>query len=189
MQIGPDLFGHAAAADDVHDADLHYALVGRARDEEGVLRRAEWVSRFIGPPELVLGDYDRTAYRELVSAYVSGRHMSCILLAGAVIERHLTLMHFVLGGRWRGSLEEKIERTTGLDTPIGFLRPKLLSIVAAMRALGADFRPPSPVPSVEGEELAWQERLEREAEAALPVAIFVMTRLPAHLCRVAKGTA
>ena len=63
------------------------------------------------------------AYRELVAAYVSGRHMSCILLAGSVVERHLTLMHRVHGGRWRGDVfEEKSEADMRgrLDTPIGF---------------------------------------------------------------------
>lgn len=179
----PDLFGRSASEDGPPDVDLHYALVSGPSDDEAVLRRADWVARHIGPPPPGLGTYDRTAYRELVAAYVSGRHMSCVLLAAGVLERHLTLMHRVHGGRWRGALEEKVERLRGLDTPIGFLRPKLLAIVAAARALGADLR----APSQPGEETTWEARLERQAKEALPVAIFVMTRLPAHLIRVAKG--
>jgi|GEM_PF-1943484 len=184
---GPDLFGRSAGPAEPPNVDLHYALVSGPSDDEAVLRRADWVAHHIGPPPPGLGAYDHMAYRELVAAYVSGRHMSCILLAGSVVERHLTLMHRVHGGRWRGALEEKVERMRGLDTPIGFLRPKLLEIVAAVRALGADIRALIP-PSDAGEGTSWEARLEREAKNALPVAIFVMTRLPAHLFRVAKGT-
>lgn len=188
-EAATDLFGHRAAPAMAGDVDLDYALVSRASDDEAVLRRADWVARHIGPPPPGLGAYDLTAYRELVSAYVSGRHMSCVLLACSVIERHLTLMHRVVGRRWRGSLEEKVERLRELDTPIGFLQPKLRGIVAARRSLGADIAASVPARTRgEGTE-AWERRLEREAEAALPVAIFVMTRLPAHLCRTATGRA
>jgi hypothetical protein len=184
---GPDLFGHRAAPAPAGDVDLDYALVASPSDDAAVLRRADWVARHIGPPPPGLGAYDLTAYRELVSAFVSGRHMSCVLLAASVVERHLTLLHRVLGRRWRGSLEEKVERLREIDTPIGFLRPKLRALVAARRMLCAEIAAPVPVRTPEDGTGAWARRLEREAEAALPVAIFVMTRLPAHLCRVAKG--
>ncbi|GGK19750.1 hypothetical protein [Salinarimonas ramus] len=186
-----DLFGAPAGdeADASRDLDLHYALATEPSDEEAVLRRRAWVAATIGVPPSTLGTYDRTAYRELVSAYVTGRHMSCILLAGSVVERHVTLAHRVLGGRWRGTLEEKIERLRDLDTPIGFLVPKLRATIAAVRALGADLDARVPAAGADGRAHDHEARLEREAREALPVAIFVMTRLPAHLFKVAKGPA
>lgn len=185
---GPDLFGNVCDPQEARLADFHFALVSRPADDEAVLRRADWVADVIGPPPPGLGSYDLAAYRELVAAYVSGRSMSCILLASSVIDRHLTLLHRLRGARWRGTLEEKIERLRGLDTPVEFLRPRMLGVVAATRALGGD---PSATPPARGDASAleaWENELAAQAKNALAVAIFIMTRLPAHLCRPTKGT-
>ncbi|MGP9821322.1 hypothetical protein ACTZWW_15000 [Salinarimonas sp. NSM] len=189
VDAGPDLFGHHGAPVRARDVDLHYAIVTGPEDENAVLRRAEWVERFIGPPPPDLGSVDRAAYRELVSGYVSGRHMSCIALAACVLDRHLSWMYRVLGQRWRGSLEEKVERLRDLDTPVSFMRPKLRAIVSAARALGVEARPRPEALDADGAPIAWEERLALDAREAASAAIFVMTRLPVHLMRVAKGSA
>ncbi|WP_372426337.1 hypothetical protein [Salinarimonas chemoclinalis] len=184
-----DLFGRPAAPVRARDVDLHYAIVTGPEDEDAVLRRAEWVERFIGPPPPEMGRVDRVAYRELVSAYVSGRHMSCIALSACVLDRHLSWMYRVLGQRWRGSLDEKVERLRDLDTPVSFLRPKLRALVTAARALGVEAQPRPEALNEDGTPITWEERLALDAREAASATIFVMTRLPAHLMRVAKGSA
>ncbi|WP_029029710.1 hypothetical protein [Salinarimonas rosea] len=189
VDVGPDLFGHCVAPVRARDVDLHYAIVTAPEDEDAVLRRAEWVERFIGPPPPEMGSFDRAAYRELVSAYVSGRHMSCIALSARVLDRHLSWMYRVLGQRWRGSLDEKVERLRDLDTPVSFLRPKLRALVGAARALGVEAQPRPAALAEDGTPIGWEDRLALDAREAASAAIFVMTRLPAHLMRVAKGSA